>query len=305
MTERHRGFLGSVNTWECDENGHLNVRFFVAKAGEALASFAAELGLAANERLRETLQHMRFLAEARPAAPLAVDVSVIRLPATPTEPLGLLLEVVSTLDDRVHAALLTDVVVVNDAGRAVPLPAAAQTRAAGHLRIMPPHAAPRGITPREPHPGRDLAYAQGLGMFEISRGRVAAQHCDDAGFMETFQFVGRISDGIVNMLARFQGADGLLARSEGRVGGAVVEYRLDYRRRPRAGDLVSVRTGVASLQGRAHRIAHWLFDARSGEGLCWAEVVAVTLDLGTRRAIAMPAEQHARMAQFLIPDLAR
>ncbi|HSG91563.1 MAG TPA: thioesterase family protein [Pseudomonadales bacterium] len=303
MTDRHRGFLGCVNSWECDENGHLNVRFFVAKASEALASFGAELGLPAGLRLRETLQHMRFLGEARPAAPLAVDVSVITVPAAPTEPLGLLLEVVSTLDDRVHAALLTDAVVVDQDGAVAPLSADARARAAQYLQPLPAHAAPRGIPAQAPPPGRDLALARRLGMFEISKGRVAIGQCDDDGFMETFQYVGRISDGIVNMLARFQGADGLRARSEGRVGGAVVEYRLDYRRRPRAGDLLTVRTGVVALQGRAHRIAHWLFDARSGEGLCWAEAVAVTLDLESRRAIDMPAEQHARMAQYLIPEL--
>ena len=34
---------GGVNTWECDEMGHLNVKFWVAKAMEALAGLAREL----------------------------------------------------------------------------------------------------------------------------------------------------------------------------------------------------------------------------------------------------------------------
>lgn len=299
---RHRGFLGCVNTWECDENGHLNVRYFLAKAGEALTSFGATLGLARGLALRETLHHVRFLREARPAAPLAVDVSVIALPDGPEAPLVLLLEVVSTLDGAVHAALLAATRVFDADGQPRPLPAAAAERAAGFVRPLPDHAAPRGITPDGVPAARDLALADRLGMMEISRGAVSAHQCDPSGRLETWQFVARISDGIVNMLARFQGAEGLQARSEGRVGGAVVEYRLHYLARPRPGDLVTVRTGVLALAGRSHRFAHWLFDARTGECLCSTEAVAVTLDLDSRRAIAMPDAQRERMQRFLLPQ---
>ena len=34
---------GCVNTWECDEMGHLNVRFYVARAMEGLVGLAAAL----------------------------------------------------------------------------------------------------------------------------------------------------------------------------------------------------------------------------------------------------------------------
>jgi acyl-CoA thioester hydrolase len=36
---------GGVAAWEADEMGHLNVGFYVAKAMEALAGLAAELGM--------------------------------------------------------------------------------------------------------------------------------------------------------------------------------------------------------------------------------------------------------------------
>ena len=38
-------WVGGVNTWECDEMGHLNVRHWVAKSMEALAGLAAALGM--------------------------------------------------------------------------------------------------------------------------------------------------------------------------------------------------------------------------------------------------------------------
>ena len=73
---------GSVATWECDAMGHLNVGFYVAKSMEGLAGLAAELGMpdafAADARatliVRE--QHIRFLREARPDAPLVMTGGV-------------------------------------------------------------------------------------------------------------------------------------------------------------------------------------------------------------------------------------
>ena len=38
-------YRGGVNTWECDEMGHMNVRFYVTKAEEGLGVFASALGL--------------------------------------------------------------------------------------------------------------------------------------------------------------------------------------------------------------------------------------------------------------------
>ncbi|MDZ7825912.1 MAG: hypothetical protein U5R48_07840 [Gammaproteobacteria bacterium] len=89
---------------------------------------------------------------------------------------------------------------------------------------------------------------------------------------------------------------------EGRVGGAVVEYRLLYQERPRSGDLITVRTSVRAMSGRSHRLVHWLFDVRSGDCLCTSEAVAVTLDLQTRRAVELPEAQRRRMEAFVIAE---
>ena len=35
-------YRGSINTWECDEMGHMNVRFYVARMMEGLASKGTE-----------------------------------------------------------------------------------------------------------------------------------------------------------------------------------------------------------------------------------------------------------------------
>ncbi|MDP1964510.1 MAG: thioesterase family protein, partial [Reyranella sp.] len=65
---------GGVNTWECDEMGHMNVRFYVTRAMEGLVGLAAALGLphAFTQEAGSTLivgeQHIRFLREAHAGA---------------------------------------------------------------------------------------------------------------------------------------------------------------------------------------------------------------------------------------------
>ena len=76
---------GGVNTWECDEMGHMNVRFWVAKAQEGLAGLAAQLGMPrafaadgeATVIVRE--QHIRFLREAKAGAALYMTGGVIEI----------------------------------------------------------------------------------------------------------------------------------------------------------------------------------------------------------------------------------
>ena len=75
----------SVQTWECDQMGHMNVQFYVAKADEGMLALAAALGLSARaQRSDDALllpreQHIRFHRELRPGAPFVVTGGVVRV----------------------------------------------------------------------------------------------------------------------------------------------------------------------------------------------------------------------------------
>ena len=63
-------YKGSVNRWECDENDHMNVRFYSRKITEALYGAVKSLDPAKEltfdaviERLSS--QHIKYLREAR------------------------------------------------------------------------------------------------------------------------------------------------------------------------------------------------------------------------------------------------
>ena len=73
---------GATNAWECDEMGHMNVRFYLARALDGLAGLSAELGLpdpyqpSVSSMLAPREHHVRFLKEAHAGAPLHVDARV-------------------------------------------------------------------------------------------------------------------------------------------------------------------------------------------------------------------------------------
>ena len=78
-------YQGSVNTWECDDGGHLNIRFHLERAMVGLAHFAHALDMpyaftkTAGATLVPLEVHVRFLKEARPGAPLIMHGGVVKL----------------------------------------------------------------------------------------------------------------------------------------------------------------------------------------------------------------------------------
>ena len=78
-------YRGSINTWECDEMGHMNVRFYVAKMMEGLAELAhvAGLGHAFRAKSPSTLrprdQHIRFIKEAHAGSPFTMTGCVLEV----------------------------------------------------------------------------------------------------------------------------------------------------------------------------------------------------------------------------------
>lgn len=289
---------GSVSAWECDENDHLNVRFYVAKANEGLPFVLAELGWAPDRlaargaRPRIRAQHMRFLKEARKATPLTVLAGIASADGAC---LSVYSEVRHSLTGAVLATLLTDVEVTGADGASLPLdPPAASLRCE-----VPAHGAPRGLDARRvsPPPRERL---EALGFAEIARGRVRASECDDHGEMEPFQYIGRVSDGVVNLLARFHGPEELARRSEGMEGGALVELRVVFRTPLRVGSLLTVHSGLSAVGSRTIHPVHLVYAEETGECAAACEGVAVTMDLRTRRAIDIPEARRRRMQAGLV-----
>lgn len=303
-------WVGGVNTWECDEMGHLNVRHWVAKSMEALAGLAAALGMpdAFSPLAQSTLvvreQHIRFLREAKPGAALTARGGVAAMGEDEARLLIVILH-----PDGTPAATFQTVVrhVTADGARAFPWPRRI-VEAAQALQVdIPDFAAPRSITlaPIGESQG-SLAKADALGLKRIGLGVIGAPDCDGFGRMRTEILMGKISDGILHLL----GPDRGLAEPavEGgpapRIGGAALEYRLVHFAWPKIGDRFELRSATAHVEERFRLLRHWMIDPLSGRPWASAENVAVGFDLDARKVVRLaPATVEALQATAR-PDMA-
>jgi len=299
---------GGVNTWECDEMGHLNVRFYVARAMEGLVGLAAALGLdgafrsTAEATLAVQDQHIRFLREARARAQLHMTAGVIEMGEDDARLLQLLIHSAS---GEVAASFQTVVthVTARDERR---FAWSDRTRArAETLKVaVPTAAAPRSLTLAPVASQASLARAEELGLIHLGAGALGPQDCDIFGRMRPELFIGRVSDGVPSLVGALRETVAASAPQQpAHVGGAVLEYRILHHAWPRAGDRFDIRSGLAGVDHRTQRIVHWMLDPATGRPWATAEAVAVSFDLDTRKIIPISDEAQAQLRERVIPGL--
>lgn len=300
---------GGVNTWDCDEMGHMNVRHYVVRAQEGLIGMAAELGLPhafsphANATLLVKEQHIRFLREAHAGAPLYMLGGVIEMSETEARILQLLIhpasgELAATFQTTVVHATPRD-------GQPFPWPKVARERAEALMVAVPERAQARSIDLSPFTPTASLARANALGLARIGLGGLLPSDCDVFGRMRTEQFIGRVSDGIGTFIHPFR--DVVVEHAEHkpqRMGGAVLEYRIVHLAWPRAGDRIEIRSGLLGTDARTMRVVHWMLDPATGEPWGTSEAVAITFDLDARKVVPVSDAARAALAAHETKGLA-
>lgn len=298
-------YLGSVQTWECDTMGHMNVQFYCAKAWEAEQGLWAELGLgrraraAAGLTLRMTDQHIRFHKELRAGTPYRVATGIAAIAA---DRLRVYHELQPIVGGGTATTLSNEIVLEASAepGRALPLPAEALQRAASQRTTVPPHGQARGLDLGPPRPAPRLDDPMVRQMVPMQRGAVMPHECDEAGLLRPQGIMGRFSDGIPALLGGLLGWD---RSADPDSGGAALEYRIAVRRAARAGDVLCTFSGIVALAGKPYTWAHWMFDAETGEAVATAVNIGVHLDLRSRRATALPEGMRKAFEAHIIPGL--
>ena len=296
---------GSANSWDCDEMGHMNVRIYVEKAMEGLGSFAASIGMAhafqpdMPSTLMPAEHHIRFMREVLPGRPLLMVGCVLEASDTDV----LLYQEMRHGDGTPAAAFRTRLLHV-EARTGKPFAWSSRTRAAlDTIRGEAPAAtAPRSLnmdTPPRANADVTLNTAIDLGSTVIGQGMFSPQQCDVHGRLRAPWFMGITSDSVPNLLHDWR--QQVASSVDGsRMGAAVLEYRLVYRRWPRAGDLFEMRSALAKAEEKTHSLVHWTLDPVTGQAWATSEAVAVTFDLNTRKVIATPRE-HMALLETIAP----
>ena len=299
---------GGVNTWDCDEMGHMNVRHYVVRAQEGLIGLAAELGLSnafsphANATLLVKEHHIRFLREAHAGAPLMMLGGVIEMGETEARLLQLLVhpgsgELAATFQTTVVHATPRE-------GQPFPWPRIAHERAAALMVQVPEKASARSLDLSPFTPTASLPRAEALKLTRIGLGGLLPSDCDVYGRMRAEQFIGRVSDGIGAFIHPFR--DLVVEYADHRptrMGGAVLEYRLAYLAWPRPGDRVDIRSGLVGTDARTMRVVHWMLDPATGAPWGTSEAVAITFDLDARKVVPVTDAARAALARHEVGGL--
>lgn len=293
---------GSCNQWDCDEMGHMNVRIYVEKQLEGLVAFAHELGMTqafranAPSTILPIDQHIRFVREVLPGKPISMQGCVLEI----GESDAVLYQELRHTDGSLAAAFRTRIAHIDTVeGERFPWSRKTLAKMEALKGETPQEALPRSFDPDKP----------GLPVSDISLGRVHAfkaprigmaavppGHCGVHGWMEPSWFIGRLSDMVPNLLHDWRMRVG--TSSGKRMGAAVLEYRLRYHRYPRAGDLMVAHSSFGGVIGKTHSLVHWMMDPETGGPWATSEVVAITLDLDARKAVAAPPEMMGELEKI-------
>ena len=299
---------GIPNTWDCDEMGHMNVRVYVEKAMEGLGSLAGAIGMphAFHANAPSTLQvaehHVRYIREAHAGAPLMMTGCVLEWDETS----ALIYQDMRHGDGSPAAAFRTRVKHV-EAKTGKPFPWSTRSRAQLEALIdtPPDDTKPRGLDPATtpiPSSMATLAQVEKCGAPEIGRGLIHPRECDIFGRYWAPGFIGRVSDSVPTLLHEWRSKIGA-SNGDVRMGGAVLEYRLVYRKWPRAGDRFVIHTSLADVQEKTHSLSHWILNPDTGEAFMTSQAVAVTFDLDKRKVIPTPPEQIEELGRLAPPGL--
>lgn len=304
----HELWRGNANAWECDELGHLNVRYYVDKAMQAVGTLSDMIGMrgAFGAEATATLivrdLHVRFFAEARPGAPLVIEGGVGEISET-----GLIavLMMRHAAQGRL-AASFTMTLDHADPRNARPFAWTQRARSAMDVLTVavPDEAGPRGIERVEPAREVSLARADALGLAAPGRGRFGPQDGDIFGRMRPECAIAKISDSVIHFRDGFpEQWDNHASGEPLRHASALLELRIVYRTYPRPGDGFVVRSGVTAAGEKVRSLVHWVLDPATGRPWWSAQGIGCTMDLDARKLVPAGGETLKRLQDAVIAGL--
>jgi acyl-CoA thioester hydrolase len=297
-------YRGNVNTWECDEMGHMNVRFYVAKAEEAIVVLLARMGYSPAELTRQNLRalsmdyHVRFLAELHPGAGVYAHAGILEARG---DYLRVFVDLRHGIGHRPAATFNVLVQLQDDTDEFRSWPPGVIAATQDFMVDLPDFAAPKSLDLEPSRADASLTRSEELGLHQINLGIVHRDQCDLTGEMKAEWFMGRVSDGIGNLIRTFNPERG---EKGSKVGGAALEYRIIIRRRPRPGDILAIRSGLASVADKTFTMCHWMIDMETGDAVATMAAAAASFDIEKRKIIPITDERKALMQKHLVEGLA-
>lgn len=288
---------GAVNPWDCDQWGHMNVQYYLAKATAAQAHLAARVGLTPS-RLRSVgatlwpvADRTLFKRELRAGDIYSVLSGIRAVRAEGT--IDIASRMINQETGIESAAFETRLQwTAPGSARAVPWPEnvyVAASALAGELAGIEPPAPMADVLP----PG-----APPLGALPLTcRGSVEGWECGPDGVAPPQAHVARFNDAITHLFLGMKIDRNALFASG--AGSAALDYDIVYHRPMRAGTGIEVRSGVLAVAEKVFHVVHHIVDAADGALLTTIVVAALFFDLKARRSIAIPSAIRTEALRLL------
>ena len=271
-----------VNTWECDENAHLNVQFYFAQFEDAEAQFWSESGLSRASSMHPLTRHVRYHRELAVGDMPIIESALTRAPNGSPAILNLM-----RADGALAASCLSVLAVT----------ASPRLEQDAGMVPLPEESAPRSI-PIEPARGMGRAALEAAGFVPTYRAVVQPAECDGEGHMTARYHIARASDAA----GHFWDHIGLNSAwlDEHNFGRVAIEMKLTIRAPMGSGDGLLLLSGLSSHERKTISFSHEFISLRTGESAATLEVTAVTIDKGTRRAVPWPDDRVALMREKVV-----
>ena len=133
------------------------------------------------------------------------------------------------------------------------------------------------------------------------RGAVYPAQCDHMGHMNVAFYVAKFDEATWQLFAAI-GLTGSRLRAE-RLGMAGVEQHIAYERELFAGDVVTVTSRILEVRDKVLRFLHEMRNDETSEVAARTTLVAVHLDVATRKARALPDDVRQRASAMISQDV--
>ncbi|MDH4987247.1 acyl-ACP thioesterase [Aminobacter anthyllidis] len=299
---------GGVATWECDEMGHMNTRFYVARCMEAVAMLFGLAGLprlfapASETTVAASSMHIRFLREARAGTSMHISAGFTAIGEGTAELVAMMFDSASGDCAATFRISMRHLAVADGSMR--PWPEAFASRVVAELTETPKLALPRGVGDLPATTSASGALAEQFALRQLGQGAVPQQACDPWGKMLPQAFVAAMADSVRNIITPLRELCAHHSERNGpHFGAAALEFLIRFDDMPESGDCWEVRSGLARADSRTMNIVNWMLDPFSGCAFGTMEVVAICFDLETRRLLPIASAAQAEMAGWIVPNL--
>jgi acyl-CoA thioester hydrolase len=275
-----------VNTWECDENAHLNVQFYYWHFEDAHVHFWYEAGWPASRNLPSIRHHhVRFHAELRVS-----DLMLIRSHLARTETGFALCHLMFNAETDDLAA--TCWCPLDDDGLPALVP--------GAPVMDPPEASqPRSLGPGD-IPLVNRAAAAEAGYIETFRTLLKSSDCNAGGTATTKSLIAFQSDAAGHLWTHIGlDKDWLEANHFGRV---AIESRISILSDIRPGTPLLIVTGLVGFATKTITFRHHTYDISAKSQVAVSEITGLAIDLDARRATSWPDELRKKLQSGLVKD---